>query len=185
MHFITIPKPEINEYPSYSSIYIDLVPDDGLVLQHLIENFARVKAFISSLPEAKLYYRYAEGKWSIKQILVHIVDDERIFAYRALRYARFDKTPLHGFDQDHYARYSDADNRTLDSIFSEYEAVRQSTIALFNAFPQEAFMRSGVADGSANNRTVRAMAYHIAGHELRHMKIINERYLDSPNPIFT
>jgi uncharacterized damage-inducible protein DinB len=157
---------------------MELLKDDGLVLQHLKDNFAAIKRFIYSLPEEKLYLRYAEGKWSIKEILVHIVDDERIFAYRALRYARGDKTELHGFEQDDYTFFSDANERSLESIFEEYEAVRNSTIAMFNGFPDEAFMRSGASVGNINNRTVRALAYHIAGHELRHIKVIKERYLN-------
>jgi len=172
-----IPKPKKDEYPPYSRIYMELLEDDGLVLEHLRANFAAIKKFIYSLPEEKLYYRYAEDKWSIKEVLVHIVDDERIFAYRALRYARFDKTELHGFEQDDYIFYSDADARSLKSIFEEYEAVRNSTIAMFNGFPEEAFMRSGASVGNINDRSVRALAYHIAGHELRHIKIIKERYL--------
>jgi uncharacterized damage-inducible protein DinB len=174
----TIPKPKKGEYPPYSTIYMELVKDDGLVLQHMKDNFIKIKEFIHSLPEEKLYYRYAEGKWSIKEILVHIIDDERIFAYRALRYARFDKTELPGFEQDDYAFYSDANERSLENIFDEYEAVRNSTIAMFNGFPEEAFMRSGTSVGNINNRTVRALAYHLAGHELRHIKIIKERYLN-------
>lgn len=174
----TIPKPKKDEYPPYSRIYMELLKDDGLVLQHMKDNFVKIKKFIYGLPEEMLYFRYAEGKWSIKEILVHIIDDERIFAYRALRYARFDKTELNGFEQDDYAFYSDADERSLDNIFEEYEAVRNSTIALFNGFPEEAFMRSGTSVGNINNRTVRALAYHIAGHELRHIKIIKERYLN-------
>ena len=130
------------------------------------------------LPPDKLFYRYAENKWSIKEILVHIIDDERIFAYRALRYARFDKTELPGFEQDDYTFYSGADERSLESIFEEYEAVRNSTIAMFNGFPSEAFARSGTSTGNINNRTVRALAYRIAGHELRHIKVIKERYLN-------
>jgi DinB superfamily len=173
----TIPKPSKEEYPPYSVIYMDLMKDDGLVLQHMRDSVVKIKKFIYSLPEDILYYRYAPGKWSIKEILVHIIDDERIFAYRALRYARFDKTPLHGFEQDDYALYSAANERSLENIFAEYEAVRQSTIAMFNGFPEEAFMRSGMAAGNINNRTVRALAYHLAGHELRHIKIIKERYL--------
>ncbi len=156
---------------------MELLKDDGLVLQYLKDNFIKIKEFIYSLPEDILYHRYAEGKWSIKEILVHIVDDERIFAYRALRYARFDKTPLHGFEQDDYAFYSGADERSLESIFAEYEAVRNATVTMFNAFPEDAFVRSGMSHGNINNRTVRALAYHIAGHELRHIKIIKERYL--------
>src|SRR5437867_8802965 len=97
-----ISKPKKDEYPPYSKIYMELLKDDGLVLHHMRENFKKIKEFIHKLPEQKLYYRYAEGKWSIKEILVHIIDDERIFAYRALRYARFDKTELHGFEQDDY-----------------------------------------------------------------------------------
>jgi uncharacterized damage-inducible protein DinB len=172
-----IPKPKKDEYPPYSRVYMELLKNDGLVLQHMKDNFISIKKFIYGLPEEKLYFRYAEDKWSIKEILVHIVDDERIFAYRALRYARFDKTELHGFEQDDYTFYSDANERSLESIFDEYEAVRNSTIAMFNGFPEEAFMRSGAAVGNINNRTVRALAYHIAGHELRHIKIIKERYL--------
>jgi uncharacterized damage-inducible protein DinB len=173
-----IPKPKKDEYPPYSTLYMELVKNDGLVLQHMKDNFIKIKEFIYSLPEDKLYYRYAEGKWSIKEILVHIIDDERIFAYRALRYARFDKTELHGFEQDDYVFYSDANERSLENIFEEYEAVRNSTVAMFNGFSEEAFMRSGASVGNINNRTVRALAYHLAGHELRHIKIIKERYLN-------
>jgi uncharacterized damage-inducible protein DinB len=172
-----IPKPTKDEYPPYSVIYMELLNDDGHVLQHMKDNFIKIKEFIYSLPEEVLLYRYAEGKWSIKEILVHIIDDERIFAYRALRYARFDTTPLHGFEQDEYALYSEANERSLENIFTEYEAVRNSTIAMFNGFPEEAFMRSGSSTGNINSRTVRALAYHLAGHELRHIKIIKERYL--------
>lgn len=173
----TIPKPAENEYPPYSSVYMDLTKDDGLILQHLKDNFLRIKEFIYSLPEQMLYHRYEEGKWSIKEILVHIIDDERIFAYRALRYARADKTELPGFEQDDYTFYSKADNRSVESIFEEYEAVRNATVAMFNALPKESFVRTGTSTGNINMRTVRALAYHIAGHELRHIKIIKERYL--------
>ncbi|MEP7074475.1 MAG: DinB family protein [Acidobacteriota bacterium] len=172
-----IEKPKKDEYPPYSRLYMELLKDDGLVLQHLKDNFAAIKKFIYELSEDALYYRYAEDKWSIKETLVHIVDDERIFEYRALRYARGDKTELHGFEQDDYTFFSDADDRSLESIFEEYEAVRTSTIAMFDGFPEEAFMRSGASTGGINNRTVRALAYHIAGHELRHIKVIKERYL--------
>ncbi|CAN5436749.1 hypothetical protein BH09BAC6_BH09BAC6_30950 [soil metagenome] len=120
-----------------------LLPTDGQILQHLQDNFNRMKQLIYSLPDELLYYRYAPGKWSIKETLVHIVDDERIFAYRAMRFARNEQQNLIGFDQDEYVNYSDADNRGLDNIFEEYEAVRRSTIALFNGLPEEAFGRMG------------------------------------------
>ncbi len=176
-----IDKPVPGEYPEYSKIYMDLLEDDGKVLEHLWTNFIAIRDFVYSLPDEMLYYRYAAGKWTIKEILVHLIDDERIFAYRALRYARNDATPLHGFDQDMYAKHSDANNRGLDSIFEEYETVRKSTISLFKNLPDESFMRGGEGidhDGSIiNKRTVRGLAYHIAGHELRHFNIIKERYL--------
>jgi hypothetical protein len=172
-----IPRPGPGEYPAYSEIYMQLVPADGLVLQHLEENLGILKKLIYSLPENKLYYRYAKGKWTIKEILVHNIDDERIFTYRALCYARNDKTELPGFEPDDYTLSSGANERTLDSIFGEYEAVRNSTIALFNNLPGEALMRSGCLIGNSNRRTVRAMVYHIAGHELHHINIIREKYL--------
>ena len=144
---------------------MELLKDDGLVLDHMRDNFLKIKKFIYDLPPDKLFYRYAENKWSIKEILVHIIDDERIFAYRALRYARFDKTELPGFEQDDYAFYSGADERSLDSIFEEYEAVRNSTIAMFNGFPSEAFARSGTSTGNITiercglwHTTLRAMS---------------------------
>jgi hypothetical protein len=178
----TIAKPATSEYPAYSHIYMDLIKENEPILDQLYNNFHKIKQFIYSLPEEKLLYRYAENKWSIKEILVHIVDDERIFAYRALRYARNDNTPLHGFEENDYAKFSYADKRSLDDIFEEYWAVRMSTILLFQYLPDDSFLRSGGGiddDGSIINiRTVRALAYHIAGHELRHIKIIKERYLD-------
>ena len=172
-----IQKPRTDEYPAYSEMYMKLVPDDGMVLTHLKNNFINLKKLIYSLPEEKLYYRYAEGKWTIKEILVHCIDDERIFTYRALCYARNDKTELPGFEQDDYTLYSGANQRTLDSIFEEYESVRNSTIAFFSGLPDDALMRSGCLTGNANRRTVRAMAYHIAGHEMHHINIIKEKYL--------
>lgn len=110
-------------------------------------------------------------------MLVHIVDDERIFAYRALRFARGEQQNLIGFDQDAYAALSNADERDIDNIFEEYEAVRRSTIALFNGLPEESLTRMGKGTGTFNNATVRALAYHIAGHELHHLNLIKDLYL--------
>jgi len=172
-----IEPPQPGEYPPYAIMYMKLLPADGLILKHLWDNFVMVKELIYSLPEEKLYYRYAPGKWSIKGTLVHIVDDERIFSYRALRFARNEKNNLIGFDQDEYAKYSEADSRDLDNIFEEYEAVRKSTIALFNGLPEDSLMRMGHGTGTFNDATVRALAYHIAGHELHHYNLIKEKYL--------
>ena len=172
-----IPKPEKNEYPDYAEMYMKLLPDDGLVLKHLADNFERVKEFIYALPPETLLYKYAPNKWTIKEILVHIVDDERIYAYRALCFARGEKQSLPGFEQDEYAFESKANERDLDSIFEEYEAVRRATIALFNGLPEDSLMRMGTGSSNYHAATVRALAYHIAGHEQRHINIIEEKYL--------
>lgn len=171
-----INKPKQGEFPSYASMYIDLLPGDGLVLQHMEENVKMVKYLALSLPEEKLLFRYAEGKWSIKEILVHIIDDERIYSYRALRFARNDKTELPGFEQDDYSFYSKANERNIENILEEYESVRKSSITLFKNISDDAFLRTGVANG--NKVSVRALIYHIAGHELHHLNIIKERYLN-------
>jgi uncharacterized damage-inducible protein DinB len=151
------------------------LPDDGQILKHLEHNLSSTRSFIESIPRDRLLLRYAEGKWTIKEILGHLIDDERIYSYRALRFARNDSTELPGFDQERYAEYSDANNREINDLLDEFTLVRQSTIALFKSLDDAAFMRSGVADGK--RVTVRALSYHIAGHELRHMNIIRERYL--------
>ncbi len=172
-----IPKPLEGEYPPYAMMYIKLLPEDGMLLKHLWDNFIAAKQLIYSLPKKMLYHRYAEGKWSIKEVLVHIVDDERIFAYRALCFARREQMGLFGFDQDAYALHSQADERDLDNIFEEYEAVRKSTIALFNGLPEDSLICLGKGSGSFSGATVRAMAYHLAGHEQHHINLIRERYI--------
>jgi uncharacterized damage-inducible protein DinB len=139
------------------------------------ENLRATREFILSLPEERLAYRYAEGKWTIKEILVHVSDDERIYAYRALRFARGDKTELPGFEQDDYAAHSGANARDIEDILAEFADVRRATVSLFKGLDREALVRVGVADGKV--MSVRAAAYHIAGHELRHVNIIKERYL--------
>jgi uncharacterized damage-inducible protein DinB len=159
-----IEKPVEGEYAPYTLSYIGLLPDDGLVLQHLEDNLKATSDFILSLPEEKLTSRYAEGKWTIKEILVHIIDDERIYAYRALRFARNDKTELPGFEQDDYARHSGANERDIKDILQEFAAVRQATISLFDGLSREALIRAGVADGKV--MSVRA-AYKAARGLLR------------------
>ena len=176
-----IHRPKEEEYPIYSQHYFDLIKTDTDILQELHDNFFKLKKLIYSLSEEKLSYRYAQHKWTIKEILVHNIDDERIGVDRALRYARNDKTPLHGFEQNDYAVYSKANERSLENIFEEYWSVRLSTVLLFQNLPEESFLRSGSGidtEGEVKNeRTVRAFAYHIAGHELNHIKVIKERYL--------
>ena len=170
----TIPKPAAGEYPPYAAMYLDLLPDDGRVLAHLEDQARLIDAFFRALPADRLRYRYAPGKWTPKEILLHLADDERIYAYRALRFARGDGTELPGFDQDPYAAASGAEARALESLLAEHAAVRASTLSLFANLPDTALTRSGVANGA--RVTVRALAWHIAGHELHHLKILRERY---------
>jgi uncharacterized damage-inducible protein DinB len=175
-----IDKPNPGEYAPYAIMYIGLLPDDGLVLRHLRDNLRATRELILSLPEETLLFRYAPGKWTIKEILVHLSDDERIYSYRALRFARNDRTELPGFEQDDYARSSGANERDVRDILRELAAVREATIALFKSFDKEALLRSGVANGAV--MSVRAAVYHLAGHELHHVNIIRERYLKGAVP---
>jgi uncharacterized damage-inducible protein DinB len=172
-----IPKPASTEHVAYVRQYIDLLPDDGLVLDHLRSNLDATSAFLRSLPDDLLEYGYAAGKWTIKEIVQHLTDDERIYAYRALRFARGDATELPGFDQDAYAPETKANRRTLDALLGELATVRAATLSLYEGLDDGVLTRWGVASG--NVMSVRAIAYHIAGHELRHVNVIRERYLSA------
>jgi len=172
----SIKKPKDGEFPLYANMYIQLLPDDGLLLKHLKDNFIATKELILSLSQGKLNYRYAENKWTIKEVMVHIIDDERIYAYRALRFARNDKTELPGFEENDYAPASKAGKRKIKSILREYSALRKSTEQLFRSFDEDMMMRSGIA--SNNPMSVRALLYVILGHQKHHLGIIKERYLN-------
>ncbi|HLZ59518.1 MAG TPA: DinB family protein [Ktedonosporobacter sp.] len=171
----TIQRPLVGEYKPYTIDYIDLVPGDGLVLQHMLDNLQATKDLILAQPAEKLAYRFAPGEWTVKEILVHVSDTERIFAYRALRFARNDATALAGFEQDDYVPASHANERSIEDILEELTAVRMATIALFKNLPEEALTKSGPWDGS--NLSVRAAAHIIAGHEVYHIKSIKQNYL--------
>lgn len=170
-----IPKPPAGEYPTYAIAYIDKIPNDGQVLAHLQNNMNMLLALVGRLSDEQLAYRYAPGKWSIKEVLVHIADTERIFACRALRIGRGDTTPLPGFDQDSYVPASHANERTIAAIMEEYETVRKASLTLLYSMLPGVF--TNVA--ACNNAPVslRALAYMIAGHEMHHVDIIKERYL--------
>lgn len=169
-----IPRPEVGEYAPYVTEYHDLVPGDG-VLDHMHACLDTTPAFFRSVPEAVLVAPHRQGEWTVKQIVQHIADDERIYAYRTLRFARGDTTDLPGFDQDAVAALSGADARSLDSLLDEYVTVRRSTLSLFEGLPAESLTRVGIADG--NPMSVRAAAFHIAGHELHHIESVRENYL--------
>ena len=163
-----------DEYNSYYQPYIDKVEDVEL-LGALKRNGQSVMSFLKSIDENKLCYRYAEGKWSIKEIILHLIDTERVFAYRALCIARNGKEELPGFDQDIFVLHSHADNRSIDDLLSEYESVRMSTVSLFASFNHKILTAIGIANNS--QLSVRAAAFIILGHEKHHLQIINERYL--------
>ena len=126
-----INKPATGNFPAYASLYIDLIADDGHVITRLTDQLPSTLALLQSLPDSTLRHRYAQDKWSIKEILSHIIDDERIYVYRALRFARNDCTELPGFDQDQYVADSAADSRTGQEIIEEYAATRRASIAFF------------------------------------------------------
>ena len=170
-----IQKPNEGEYAPYAIMYIDLVPQDGLVLMHLQEALQSTQEFILALPPEKLTLRWKEGEWSIKEILVHIMDTERIFCYRALRFARNDATGLAGFEQDAYVPYSGANERDIAAILEEYKAVRQATLTFYESLDEEALVRAGLVGG--NQVSVGALAWMITGHEIHHLNSIRENYL--------
>jgi hypothetical protein len=166
--------PEPTEYAPYYGKYIDLLEDRPL-LDMLGEQIQGTLELLRSIPETKGGHRYAPDKWSIKEVVGHVIDAERVFGYRALRFSRGDATALPGFEQDSYVRAAGFDTRTLRALTDELEAVRRSTIFLFEGFSREAFARSGVA--SENRMSVRALGGVIAGHERHHVRVLRERYL--------
>ncbi|NNE32461.1 MAG: DinB family protein [Winogradskyella sp.] len=168
----TILNPD--EFNPYYAQYINNAADTNIV-EGLNKNLVTVFSFYSNIPKNKHNYAYSDGKWTIKQILIHLIDTERIFAYRALRIARKDKTPLAGFDQDDYVFNATVVDRSLINILDEYKAVRLATIALFESFNKETLLETGIA--SNDKVSVRALGYIITGHENHHNKIIRERYL--------
>ncbi len=167
-------KPEKGEFLPYYERYIDLV-GSGDVLDTLSRQMAETQALLRSLPASVATYRYAPGKWSVNEVIGHLIDSERIFAARALRFARNDPTALPGFEQDDYVGNSSFDSYPLGELASELGTVRESTLFLFKHLEEDAWMRRGTANGA--EVSVRALAYIIAGHELHHRGILRARYL--------
>jgi uncharacterized damage-inducible protein DinB len=166
-------KHPLNPDPGYFKNYILNVPD-GNVIQHLENQEKEMQLLLGSLSEEKSEYAYAEDKWSIKEMLGHITDAERIFVYRALRFARNDKTPLAPFEENDYVRNAFFNTRKMQQLLHEYSLVRKSTVAFFSGLNEEELKR----EGTANNRviSVNQLLYIIAGHELHHFRILKERY---------
>jgi len=163
-----------SEYNVFYQPYIDAMTDIDL-LEGLKLSGEAVNSFLLSIPAEKHGYAYAEGKWTVKDVLLHIIDTERIFAYRALRIARGDKAPLAGFEQDDYVLKAGANTRSFENLLKEYNAVRQTTMLLYESFDAETLLNIGKASGFPVS--VRAIGYIICGHEKHHIKIIKERYL--------
>lgn len=168
-----IPRPAQTEYAPHYAGYVSRVPE-GDVLAHLARQIDETRALLRDLPPSLAVHRYATGKWSVAEVVGHIADAERIFAYRALRFARGDATPLAPFDENAYVPAGSFDRRTLTDLVDELTTVRQATLALLGGLPDEAFALTGVASG--RTVSVRALAFIIAGHELHHVAILRERY---------
>lgn len=167
-------RPKPKETAAYFHRYIDLV-EAGDIIDVLTKNHAKTQAVIKDIPHEKANYRYAPKKWSIKEVYLHLIDTERILAYRALRFARNDKTDLTGFNENAYAPMTNSENRTLTDIAEEFQTVRNATIAMIKHFTPEMMDRSGTANGKPTS--VRGLIYIIAGHELHHNNILKTRYL--------
>ncbi len=167
-------RPQPGENAPYYDRYISLVPGND-VLAALDEQRREMLLLLSGRTEADGDLRYAPGKWSLKEVLGHINDGERILSYRALRIARGDQTPIEGYEQDDYVRNGPFGQDSLSSLIEDYIAVRRATVSLFRNLDEAAWTRRGVAN--KNEVTVRALAYIIAGHELHHRGILEEKYL--------
>jgi len=163
------------EYAPYQKGYMSLVSDEWPLNEELEVSVNNFVHFVRNIPMDKFDYRYAEGKWTIKEIIQHLIDSERVFAYRALRFCRGDSTPLAGFDENLFADNSRGEERHLTALLNELALVRQSTISLFKSLNDEELKRTGTASGYTIS--VRALGFAIIGHQNHHMKVFEERYL--------
>ncbi len=169
-----IARPSADEHSEYFGQYIKQVPEADMV-SLLREQLMDTVALLRDLPPEKGDYAYAPGKWTIKQVIAHLSDTERVMAYRAMRIARGDATPLASFDQDAYVQNMDVSHRTVGDLLEEFQVVRAATIHLVKHLDEETLKRRGTASG--NPASVRALVYIIAGHERHHAALLRERYL--------
>ena len=167
-------RPNADEFAPFYAGYLQQVPD-GDVVEALIGGAEIAAALLHDVTEEVADRAYAKGKWTLKEVVQHLADAERIFAYRALRIGRGDTTDLPGWDENSYAPISGAGERSLESLLDELESVRESTVTLFEGLPEAAWTRRGKANGQAVS--VRAIAWITAGHLLHHLEIIQEKYL--------
>ena len=169
-------KPAPTEHALEFSKYVTLVPE-GDIIQTLERQIENSLSLFRSIPSDKGNFRYAPDKWSVKELLGHLIDSERMFTYRALRFARNDQTPLPGYEQDDYVREGNFDSRNLADMVEEFATLRRATVQLFRPLNETEWLRHGKAN--ENDVSVRALAYIIAGHELHHMGVLRSRYLQS------
>jgi hypothetical protein len=171
-----ITKPTQFEHADYYESFIKLVDENTSVLDQLKNNAKEIELLILSLTEPKLITPYAEGKWCIKDIVQHLVDCERVFVYRAMRFARHDKTAQPFFDENEFTKAAKASSMPIKKLLKEYKTTRQSTLAFFNNQSTDTYKRAGIAGNTMT--TVRALAWIICGHELHHWAVIKNRYLN-------
>jgi len=170
-------RPTDGEFATYAKIDIDFVVG-GDIIATLRHQAIETTSFLSSVNERfASTFHYAPGKWTVKQVLGHLIDDERIFAYRILCVARNDSTPLPGFDQDEYVASASFESQSLPNLLMEYRATRRATLSLLSSFTPEEWLRSGVVNGYV--ATPRGLSFHIAGHELHHLRVLHEKYISS------
>ncbi len=169
-----ISKPQPEEYAAFYKGYIDLVGEDN-VLEKLSSNRKKTYYFFLGLPEERADFAYAKGKWTVKEVLGHMIDTERIMCYRLLRFSRADHHPLAGFNENFYASRSNSKNRTLEDLANEFSDLRKANLYLYQNLDEEQLKRKGMASNAVVS--VKALLYIIAGHEMHHLSIIKERYL--------
>lgn len=174
VHVIRTTRPEPTEYAPYYGGYTARVPA-GDVVETLSTQHDATLDLLRGLPEERGGLRYAPGKWSIREVVGHLMDSERVFAYRALRFSRSDETALASFDENAYVANAKFDDRTLAGLCDEFEAVRRSSVLLFASFDSEEWLRRGTANNTVTS--VRALAWITAGHELHHLELLRTRYL--------
>ncbi|MBA2734297.1 MAG: DinB family protein [Acidobacteria bacterium] len=170
----TTTRPDASEYASYYEKYVSLVPE-GEIVATLSHQLDETLSTLRGLTEAQANSRYAPGKWSVKELIGHVIDGERIFGHRAFCFARNDQAALPGFEQDDYVRAANFDARQLSDLADEFEHVRRANLFVLRSLDNEAWLRRGTA--SDNEVSVRALAYIMAGHETHHLRILRERYL--------
>ena len=167
-------QPNLEIFPEYTRDYIKLIPEEGII-DILSEQLETTYKLLSEVTEAQAVYRYAEGKWTLSEVLGHLTDTERIMASRILHIARGDKSPLMGFDENEFVKEACFHVRTMAELLEDYQNVRRATISLLKGLPQKSLGYNGNANGY--DVSVETVAYMIAGHELHHLKIIKEKYL--------